>query len=324
MGLIGFVDPSHDERAADFPGRLPAWMSVDDLLATAARSGPDWSPYSYETIQAIVEEHQERDYLSTSLLTGGCARSRVLERMESYIDTVDANYAALMGTLAHRTVEYSSRDNSVAEWRFWTHVDVGMRETLEVSCSPDIVTWEPDGLGDYKRTETPPQNYPWMGHKLQLEYNAFIVRNAERWANADGDESADLPFDVRTWKPQSLYVAYLGPKGPATMSIKSMQDTKAPNGNPIRKRMPDIWTDEQVLSGFGKPGQRQYVPGLKSRLLAMAQALASYPEWPFVEDEDRPGFEGPEGWACPGKPWCSLPNCLAKRFPNGLVWPSPT
>jgi hypothetical protein len=47
--------------------------------------------------------------------------------------------------------------------------------------------------------------------------------------------------------------------------------------------------------------------------------LEAYPEWP-AGLEDMPGFEGPAGWACPGKPLCSLPNCLAKRYPNGLVW----
>ena len=66
---------------------------------------------------------------------------------------------------------------------------------------------------------------------------------------------------------------------------------------------------------------RRYQPveaELFPRVKAMAQALASYPEWPF--EEEAPGFEGPAGWACPGKPWCSLPNCLAKRYPNGLKW----
>ena len=38
--------------------------------------------------------------------------------------------------------------------------------------------------------------------------------------------------------------------------------------------------------------------------------------------EDYPGFEGPPGWQCPGPPLCWLlpTQCLAKRYPTGLVW----
>jgi hypothetical protein len=82
------------------------------------------------------------------------------------------------------------------------------------------------------------------------------------------------------------------------------------NGNTGTKQLPEVWDDTAV--------EDYVIP----RLTGMLKALKAYPEWPSDLGE-YPGFEGPEGWGCPGKPWCSLPDCLAKRWPNGLVWKNP-
>lgn len=308
MPLVGVIDPSHNERAEDEPGRLPRWLPVDDLLARAATADPGWSPWPYELLQAAVGEWQERDYLSTSMFSG-CGRGTVLERREPFIYSVDEMYAALRGTLTHYALQYAHRPNSLAEARFWTTINIkGLREPIELSCSPDIITWNPDGLGDYKVTENPPQNnYPWVSHKNQVFSNQWLVRHAERWA-LDG-EPFDLPFNPREWQPTSLYLVYLGPKGPKTLEVKKTREVPNPkNTGMVKRSLPYIPDDEEV--------EAMLFPKVK----AMAQALAAYPEWPFKDDEEPAGFTGPPGWACPGKPWCSLPGCLAKRYPGGMFW----
>ena len=319
MPLMGLIDPSHDERAEDAPGRKPVWFSTDEVLQRAARAEPEWSPWPYELLQGAVEQYQERDYISVSMLTGGCARGKVIERREDFILSVDEMYPALRGTQIHRTLEFAARPNSVAEWRFFKTIRLPKtREEIELSCSPDIVTWEPNTLGDYKVTENPPDFYPWKGHTMQVNFNAWLVRNAERWLCADGSE-ADIPFNIHEWVPEHLYLVYLGPKGPKVLECKKTMDTTTPKGKPVRRRMPYVWDDDEVTDI------------LYPRLRAMAEALAAYPEWPFGEkfaDESGKepgdtGFGGAPGWACPGYPWCSLPKCMAKRWPNGLRWDSP-
>lgn len=307
MPLVGLVDPSHNERAEDEPGRLPRWMPIDEVLGRATTGNPKWSPYPYELIRAMTEEHQERDYISSSMLTGGCGRGKVLERRADYVGDIDSMYAALKGTLIHRTLEYASRHNAVAEYRFFTTLQVG-RKDVEVSCSPDVVIFEDEpGIWDWKTTENPPTfGYMWKSHKHQLNFNRFIVNRAERWLDAEGAETT-LPFSPWELEFQHLAIVYLGPKGPKVIELTKSQEVKTPRGATVKRQLPYVADDEEVLGE------------LMPRLEAMVLALDAYPEWPDGLEE-RPGFEGPAGWVCPGKPWCSLPNCLAKRYPNGLVW----
>jgi hypothetical protein len=309
--LIGLVDPSHEERAQDEPGRRPRWMRTEEVLDRALTGNPKWSPFPFELIQAALAEWQERDYVSSTMLTGGCGRGKVLERKVDFISTVDDMYASLMGTLLHRTLEYESRPNAVAEYRFFTTIEVGGKK-VEVSCSPDVLIYENEpGIWDWKKTENPPTfGYPWKSHTRQLQFNRYIVNHAERWVDAEGND-VTLPFSPWDLAFEHLAVVYLGPKGPKVIECMKTKEVKTPNDRVIKRKMPDVWDDEEVL--------KELMP----RLTAMVRALDAYPEWPFAEDEDPPGFEGPAGWTCPGKPWCSLPNCLAKRYPNGLKWVSP-
>ena len=307
--LVGLVDPSYEEREKDEPGRYPNWFSPEELLAVAARQGPEWSPWSYEMIQAAINANQERDYISTSMLTSACMRSSIIERREDYIDNVDDLYAPLRGTQVHSVLENAARPNSLAEARFFTTVKVqGLKEPLELSCSPDIVTWDPDGLGDYKVTERDPGRYPWKSHSNQVTWNAYIVRNAERWER-DG-EPFDIPFNPHLWKPEHLYLVYLLPKKVMQMEVKKTIDVPHPThpGKFVRRAMPYIADDATV--------EEEMFPRIK----AIQQALDAYPEWPWDEGDPPFGFDGPAGWKCPGPPLCYLPNCLAKRWPHHLTW----
>lgn len=287
----------------DKPGRKPRWLSVEDMLGEALTQGPKWSPWSYELIQAVYAEHQERDYISTSMLTGGCMRGNVIERREDYVDSLDQRWASIKGTLIHRTMELAARPGSIAEWRFWMDVD-----GLEFSCSPDIIVPAVGLLSDYKTTENPPSfGYAYRHHKEQVNLNRYVVNHATRWAPPAQFPDAELPVVPRNIDFTHLSVVYIGPKEPKTILIEKTEERKTPNGKYIKKKVPDVWTDEAVRK-FMFP-----------RLEGIEMALANYPEWPEGL-EDYPGFEGPAGWTCPGPPLCYLPMCMAKRWPNGLVW----
>jgi hypothetical protein len=301
--LIGFIDPSHDERKLDAPGRPPRWLTIDDLLGEALTQGPKWSPWSYELIQAVLSNIQNRDYFSTSMLTGGCYRGTVLERREDYVDSLDGNYASIKGTLIHRTLELAQRPGSLNEWRFFTDID-----GLEFSCSPDVIQPDIGLLSDWKTTENPPNfGYAYRHHKEQVNLNRWVVNHATRWLDPQGSTDTPIPVDPRTIQFTQLSVVYLGPKEPKTILIEATREAKTPNGATIKRKVPDVWTDKAV---------RKF---LDPRLEGLEMALASYPDWPEGLEE-YPGFEGPAGWACAGPPYCYLPMCLGKRYPNGLVW----
>jgi hypothetical protein len=308
MPLVGLVDPSHDERAAGEDGRLPRWLSLEKVLEVSQTGDPKWSPWPYELLKAGIDNYQERDYISSTALTGGCFRGRVLERRADFIGYLDEMYASLKGTQIHRTLEHAARPGAVAEWRFFCDLEVSPNHTIELSCSPDTVVYEGEtGVWDWKTTENPPTfGYPWRSHTKQLEFNAYIIRHATHWVNAEGEDE-NLPFVPWETPMQHLAVVYLGPKGPKVIEVMKTREVETPNGRTIKRKMPDIWSDEDVLA--------EMVPAAKGLLMG----LEAYPEWP-PGLEDYPGFAGPAGWACPGKPWCSLPNCVAKRYPNGLVW----
>lgn len=305
MPLIGVVDPTLAERKRDEPGRLPRWLTTDEVLAEAATLLPNKTDWPYELLNACLGAWQERDYVSVTSLVGGCMRAKVLERKEDYVYTVDEMYAATRGVITHDGLESRARENSLVEARFFTSIQLPKsRRTVEVSGSPDIITWNPNTIGDYKTTEKAPNHYPWVNHKQQVQIYQWLVRHATHWEK-DG-EAFDIPFDPREWKAEALYITYLEPKGPKQMAIESMQDWTTPKGTKTRRKQANIWPDEEV--------EDLIVP----RLASFVAALDAYPEWPFTAE--APGFEGPAGWGCPGKPWCNLPMCLAKRYPNGLRW----
>jgi hypothetical protein len=188
-----------------------------------------------------------------------------------------------------------------------------------VSCSPDLLS--PTTLDDYKVTETPPMyDYPYVHHKEQVEFNAFIARHAERWDLPKGRDT--MPFDPRETPAKEVRIIYMGPKFVKVLRVEKTEEVFNPSTKKFSKsKVPFVWPDKLVLKVF------------RPRLHTMALALESYPEWPEpwvdVEDRDKNGkpkeyrFEdvwgGEEGWQCPGPPLCGLPTCLARRYPHRLT-----
>lgn len=309
MPLVGLIDPSHDGRRRDAPGVLPKWYPRGELVDIFQNAQPKFSPWTYELVAAALDQWQDRDYISSTMLVDGCSRSKVLERREDFVVDLDSLWPAFRGTQLHRTLEFYNRPGSLAEARFFTKLYVPKKGEVEISCSPDIITVNPNAIGDYKApvqdTSIPSYGYPWPNQTQQLNFNRYIVNHAQRWDLREGDE---LPFDPVTLKFERLYIVYLGSRGPKVLEVQKAEKipNKAGTGEYTRK-FPDIWSDQAV--------EDMLIP----RLIGMLKALDAYPEWPD-DLGDYPGFEGPPGWGCPGKPWCKLPDCLAKRYPHGLIW----
>lgn len=316
MPLIGLIDPSHDERAADEQGRPPNWFTVDELMDKLLNNGPKWSNWTYEMAQAVMAEWQERDYISTTMLTGGCPRGTVLERKMDFIYSLDLMYKSARGTQVHRTLENSARAGAVAEARFKTTVYIPHYGDVEFSCSPDLVRYnDPSGLDDYKVSDPPSFDYPRKKHSDQLQLNRWVVNHAESWTL--NGAPFDIPFNPREWQAETLAVIYLGQDYPKTILVEKTQEVPSPNyakngGKMVKRRMPYVMSDEDVEENLLMP-----------RLTNMVHALESFPDWPQGLEHPKTGWGGEPGWKCPGPPLCWLPNCLAKRWPHGLVWEPP-
>lgn len=313
MPVVGVLDPAHDERKALRSGRLPKWLSLDEIREEARVADPKWSPWSYELVTAALGEIEERGTnISTTALTSPCPRSVVLERKESYVVTLDELWRAFRGTMVHYVLEDSAREGSIAEVRFFAPI----YGDEMISCKPDLVT--ADGtIWDYKNTaEVPRYNYPYTGHTEQLQFNRFIIEHSVRWEK--DDKPVDLPFDPRHMEWSHLAVMYMDLDGPKPLEVLApVQIPKKDGSGTYTRRKPDIWDDEKVLWGW-KDYEGVDVAGLVERYKAMRNALDMYPDWPSGLEEV---WGGEAGWACPGYPHCPLQSkCLASRYPAGLIW----
>lgn len=313
MPLIGVTSPSHTELKVAMDGRLPNWYTVDELLQLSRTKGPTWSDWPYELIYAAVgEEREPSDRVSVTMMLA-CPRSAVIQKKEPYIGDIRSLYRAVRGTMIHRTLEKKVRPGAISEKHFLTELN-----GVELSCIVDLITAEGD-LYDYKVVEKIPNwGYPYRSQTLQLMFNAFIVRHAKRMKDYDtgeewtGEALKQLVPDIR-----STSIVYLGPDGPKTMPIKKKQEVTTPRGRIVERLMPYVWNDVEVLEDHKQNGRME--ARLESRVAAMRLALDSYPDFP-PQLAEAWGGDPADGWKCPGKPWCSLPDCEAKRFPNGLVW----
>jgi hypothetical protein len=305
MPLVGIVDPSHKEMARDTSGRLPAWLPLDEALASARDE--KWAPWTPEILRAMFEGYQERgDLISTSSLVSHCPRAEIIKRRMDYTSDLEDLYVPFRGTMIHQVLEGYAGDDTIAEHRFFTELD-----GIEISCSPDTLTRTT--LSDYKVTETPPRyNYPYANHTEQVQINAYIVRHATAFQKPGGEYDEvnwqDLPFDPRENPVEKVQLIYMAPKFVKTLVVERtetiVRELKA-GAKLVKGKVPDVWSDEKVENLIGP------------RLVLFREALQQFPQWPLGAEEE---WGGEKGWACPGYPLCRLPNCLAKRYPERLTW----
>jgi hypothetical protein len=300
--LIGVVNPSHKEMARDTGGRLPEWLSLGDAML-AAEDGK-WSPWPWELLGAMFALYQERDNLiSASALVSHCTRADIIKRREDYVEDLESLYVPFRGTLQHQLLETYAHETAIAEARFWTTI-----ADVPVSCSPDHLT--KTRLTDYKMTESPPRyNDPWANHSEQVHFNAFIVRNSYQIQVRGGVPTTDfsfLPFDPRVEQARELVLVYLAPKFVKSLTVERTTDYfDFVKGKDVRGKQPYVMDDATALKL------------LEPRVELFQKALDIYPEWPEGAEKV---WGGEPGWECPGYPLCKLPNCIAKRYPNRLVW----
>lgn len=289
MPLVGVVDPSHREMARDTMGRLPNWLPLDEALAASA--DPKWAPWTQVMLRAMFDQHQERDYISTSTLVSHCPRAEVIKRTMDYVDDLASMYVPFRGTAVHALMESYAGPEDIAEARFWTEVD-----GVEISCSPDIITASGQLL-DYKFTENPPMyNSPYRNHTEQVQVNAFIVRNRTRHSLAPL-EGRDVP-DIT-----ELGLVYMGPKAPKVLRVEATE-TIVRNGKLVKAKVPSVWDDDQVLDL------------IRPRIETFMEVL----EHGNVSPQATKLWGGDTTLRCPGAPLCLLPFCIAKRYPDRLIW----
>lgn len=310
MPMIGVIDPTHKERASTKAGRYPKWLTLEELINESQTDNLKWAPWPYELVQSVLGEFQERgDRISTTTLTSPCPRGEVLQRKVDYIGDLDQLYVPLRGTMVHAVLEKHARLGSIAEVRFATTID-----GIEITCSPDLLTTET--LIDYKvpveQASIPPFGYPYRHQTEQLMLNAFICRHAEWWSQWDDvtneHHEVNLPFDPREHPVSAVAVIYLGPRYPKVIQYERKTLITTPTGERREIKQPYVWSDDEVLEE------------MRPRLHVMQAALRDFPLFPPGAEEV---WGGKPGWECPGPPLCKLPNCLARRYPDNLVWEKP-
>jgi hypothetical protein len=282
---------------------LPPWLTTDQVLSRLADDELGDSHWTYELAAAAFANVQDRgDMISTTAMLG-CVRSEIVGRKEPYIGDLGEMWAALRGTLMHRTLELSTPESRIAEVRFSTTVD-----GIEVTCAPDHLTQT--ALLDYKvpaDQNSVPMTYLYGNQVEQLMLNAFICRNAESW-------DREIPFDTREHPVEKVGIVFIGPKRPKVILYKKSETVTRKNGTKGSARFPYVWNDKETLELF------------RPRLHLFSNGLQSYPDWPQPWTDPDTGhvwtaeevWGGDEGWECPGWPVCKFTTCLARR--KALTW----
>lgn len=221
--------------------------------------------YTPELFESMIATRQERDYISTTVLTGKCLRQKALEHEVDYTLDMDAMWAAFRGTMFHGQLEKHIQEGAFEEARFFTNRfmdELGQ----PLSGSPDVVTLS--GIEyDYKFTkEVPRWNKPWGDHVEQVNINRWLVDHADKveWRGwrfetgkepvvFDNDSVGIIPMEIREPKDfrprdwQDLILVYMDDKGVKPLRATRSIDVPKVSGEGTKKALvSDIWSDEKV------------------------------------------------------------------------------
>jgi hypothetical protein len=181
----------------------------------------DEFPYPRPVMQGIVDQQQQRDYISvTSILH--CVRAEFLKRTEPYYMTVDSAYAMFRGTLFHALMEKHAQEGARIEEkhvRTYKGVEIGGTfDSLRIVQEGDVTVLE-----DWKTTNNLPRyDTPYTSHIQQVNLYRWLV-------GLDPDK-------VR------LVVWYFSMDG---MKRTVLKDGKQQSRNG-RKPQRQVWTDAEV------------------------------------------------------------------------------
>ena len=294
MAQIGWVDPADGKK-----------RSFEEALAEAEAYG-SWGGYPFEVLSGIYDQsqgHGRPDGISVTQLLG-CARKVHLEKLHEYYGTVESNYAAFRGVIAHSMLEKFKPGHSVVERRLYrTHRGItlsGQLDSVSVTLDgisdssgflaewldwcDDMYRWEgedpdvpsepempeiPKGtkflIRDWKsKDELPTYSYVSSNHQKQGNLYRWLLRIPHR--------KADIEF------------VYVSMKGVRVMKLYS--GGVFSNG---RKKPEQIWNDEKVAEF------------LDDRLLTLAVSQKIEKPLPYdkVPDDDLWNCQ-----FCPAKELC--------------------
>ncbi len=207
-------------------------------------------PYTYELLAAMYDQVQDRgDGVSTTSVTGKCARQEFLKRRTTYVVEPGGLWAAFRGTMFHGRLEQYAHHRSVPEARYFAEVP----GCGPFSGSPDLVDPWQGVLLDYKFTnEVPVYDYAWKEHVAQVQVNRWLVDHATHVEYPKGevhdltDTNERWRFVPRVWN--ALMVVYMDNKRVKPITITRSESVEKKNGDGWKKvRVPDIWDDDRVL-----------------------------------------------------------------------------
>lgn len=282
-------------------------VSIEDCLSCAATRENECH-FTYELLSSIFANVQDRDYISTTTLTGGCLRQTYFERNRDFAQDPEKLYPSFRGTMYHGQLEsHVHYQTSIEEPRYFAHLDgLGW-----LSGSPDLLDREAGKLYDYKTTrEVPRFDYVYKSHGQQMNVNRWLVDNAVyvKWRGDEYDlrprpektegmtpeeEATYLEvilanrhhFIPREWT--ELIVVYLDNDGVKQIAVtKSVQVPKKDGNGTKAQRVADIWPDDMAEAW------------IRERYAAAKAALEEH-QLPDIPD-DMKGWDHP---IC--KDWCA-------------------
>lgn len=133
MTQIGWIDPADGKK-----------RFFDEALAEAEAYG-SWAGWPYEVLFGIWKQQQGEDRpdgISVTQLLG-CARKNHLEKLHEFYGTVESNYAAFRGVIAHSMLEKFKAEHTVVERRFWRTY-----RNIPISGQLDYVGLAVEGIAD--------------------------------------------------------------------------------------------------------------------------------------------------------------------------------
>lgn len=286
-------------------------VSLEDCLSCAAtRENP--CHFTYELLASMFAQQQDRDYISTTVLTGKCLRQTFLERNTDFAQDPEKLYPSFRGTMYHGQLEAFAHPDAVEEPRYHVYLeDLGW-----LSGSPDLLDTAKGKLYDYKTSkEVPKYGYPWSNHGDQMNVNRWLVDHAEyvTWRgeeyelrpNADTmkslspeDQAEYLDgilanrnkFIPKEWT--ELILVYMDNETAKPLPVtKSVQVPKKSGDGTKAQRVPDIWDDDFAENW------------IRTRYAAAKAALEGG-ELPDIPD-DMQGWDHPicKDW-CPHRQTC--------------------
>lgn len=278
---IGWIDPADGKK-----------KTFEEALAEAEAYG-SWAGYPYEVLLGIYRQSKGEDRPDgigvTQLL--GCARKVHLEKLHEFHGTVESNYAAFRGVIAHSMLEKFKPDHTVVERRFWrTHRGIPISGQLDSvgltvegisdssgflqtwlewcdamydaeSCGEEVVEWPvqpeiPRGakflIRDWKSKDELP-TYTYVAQQYQKQGNLY------RWLLRIPQKKVDIEF------------VFVSMKGVRVMKLYS--GGVFSNG---RSKPNQIWTDSEA---------EQFLDD-RLLVLAMSQKLDKPLPYAKVPEED--------------------------------------